>query len=292
MIGGVGCSTAPTGPPPGVALDLGAGLGLLRSSCHSCHGMETALDTALAPAWSEVAAAYDGAEAELVQFLAHPERAVPRMGDAVAQFGPMPNMGLTPKQAQEVAAFLLHTDLNRTGWSEVKGAVEAAVTPLELAGNWARATKGVLGKNLMRALAEGGPEHAVPFCNERAIELTDSMSGVLHARIRRVSDRPRNAANRAEGEAAAYLARQHERGQWTPELLTTAAGHTAFLPITTNDMCLQCHGTAGDQVGESTLRLIAERYPDDEATGYAANELRGAWVVEFDANPSEEQQPH
>lgn len=254
--------------------------------------MESPLKPALAPAWSDVAAAYVGEEAELVQYLAHPERTAPRMGDAVARFGPMPNMGLTAKQAQEVAAFLLRTDFSGAGWSETRAAVEAETSPLDLAANWARTTKGVLGKNLMRALAEGGPEHAVPFCNERAIELTDSMSGVLHARIRRVSDRPRNVANRAEGEAAAYLARQHERGEWTPELLTTAAGHTAFLPITTNDMCLRCHGTAGDQVEESTLRLIAERYPDDEATGYAVNELRGAWVVEFDAPPSEEQQPH
>lgn len=251
--------------------------------------MESPLKPALAPAWSDVAAAYVGEEAELVQYLAHPERTAPRMGDAVARFGPMPNMGVTAKQAQEVAAFLLRTDFSEAGWSEARAAVEAEASPLDLAANWARTTKGVLGKNLMRALAEGGPDHAVPFCNERAIPLTDSMSAALNAHIRRVSDRPRNPANRAQGKAAEYLARQHDQETWTPELLTTPLGLTAFIPITTNDMCLQCHGTAGEHVKTSTLQGIAERYPDDEATGYAANELRGAWVVEFDAAASKEQ---
>lgn len=278
-----GCSTAPSGPPPGVKVDVEAGLQLIHSSCQSCHGLESLAAAQIAPSWADIAGAYQGDRGGLAAYLSQPDRVAPRMNEAVERFGPMPNMGLTRTQAANVAAFIATTDFLQTGWSAHTAGEATAVNPLEQAANWARATKGVLGKNLMAALAAGGPAHAVPFCNERAIPLTDSMSQALNVRIRRVSDRPRNAANRATGESAAYLARQHDRAEWTPELLTAHSSHTAFIPITTNAMCLQCHGQMGTDIAAETAGLIAERYPEDDATGYAAGQLRGAWVVEFDA---------
>lgn len=279
-----GCNTAPSGPPPGVKMDAEAGLQLLQSSCQSCHGLESPAAPQIAPGWTDISGAYRGDREGLAEYLSQPDRVGPRMTEAVERFGPMPNVGLTRTQAANVAAFIAATDFSQSGWSAQTTGQATAVSPLEQAGNWARATKGVLGKNLMAALAAGGPAHAVPFCNERAIPLTDSMSQALNVRIRRVSDRPRNARNRASGEAAAYLARQQSRTEWTPELLTAHGRHTAFIPITTNAMCLQCHGQVDTDVAAETVDLIAEWYPEDEATGYAAGQLRGAWVVEFDAD--------
>lgn len=264
-------------------IDAGAGSALIQSSCQSCHGLEALPSPQVAPSWADVAAAYRGDQAGLATYLTNPGATAPRMDDAVNRFGPMPNMGLSPKQAQDLAAFIAGTDFNAAGWSAQAGGDDPSVSPLELAGNWARTTKGVLGKNLMAALAAGGPEGAVPFCNERALPLTDSMSTALNVRIRRVSDRPRNPGNRATGDAAEYLARQGGQTAWTPELITAGSHHTAFIPITTDGMCLQCHGTVGAQIQPGTARLIQAHYPADEATGYAENQLRGAWVVEFDA---------
>ena len=256
---------------------------MIRSNCQSCHGLETLPSPQVAPSWADVAAAYRGDQAGLAKYLAHAGANAPRMADAVNRFGPMPDMGLSAKQAQDLAAFIAGTDFNAAGWSAKAGGDEPSLSPLERAGNWARTTKGVLGKNLMAALAAGGAEGAVPFCNERALPLTDSMATALNVRIRRVSDRPRNPGNRATGDAAGYLARQVEQTTWTPELISSGSHHTAFIPITTNGMCLQCHGSVGDQILPGTASLIQAHYPTDEATGYAENQLRGAWVVEFDA---------
>lgn len=227
----------------------------------------------------------------LTAYIAAPGSREPWLKEAVKRFGPMPDMGVSAKGARDLAAFILQTDFHAPeGLSFLDQTSTAPLppsTPLERATNLARTTKGVLGKNLMAALKAGGPGHAVPFCNERAIPLTDSLSIALGAEIRRVSDRPRNPSNRAEGMAEAYLVegqRKIAAGKPVEPVIYEFDGrHTAFVPILTNDMCLQCHGPVGGSMTEDTHRLILDRYPDDEATGYAAHELRGAWVVEFDA---------
>ena len=47
-------------------------------------------------------------------------------------------------------------------------------------------------------------------------------------------------------------------------------------PIVTGAPCLACHGT---QVEPQLARLIRERYPDDQATGFREGELRGAFTL-------------
>jgi hypothetical protein len=49
----------------------------------------------------------------------------------------------------------------------------------------------------------------------------------------------------------------------------------------TNKLCLKCHGGA-DDIDEATKAALAEKYPDDQATGYGDSQLRGMFVVEFD----------
>ena len=47
-------------------------------------------------------------------------------------------------------------------------------------------------------------------------------------------------------------------------------------------MCLQCHGSKGIDIAPETLKVIEEKYPNDQATGYTENQLRGIWVIELD----------
>ena len=47
-------------------------------------------------------------------------------------------------------------------------------------------------------------------------------------------------------------------------------------PIAVEGPCLTCHGKA---IPDPVARAIADRYPDDAATGYDAGDLRGAFVV-------------
>ena len=43
--------------------------------------------------------------------------------------------------------------------------------------------------------------------------------------------------------------------------------------------CLACHG-APEQIPAEVAAILAERYPDDQATGYAVGDLRGALWAE------------
>ena len=56
---------------------------------------------------------------------------------------------------------------------------------------------------------------------------------------------------------------------------------TGYYPITTQAMCLQCHGNPESDIAPETLSAIERFYPEDLATGYGENELRGIWVVEM-----------
>jgi hypothetical protein len=45
--------------------------------------------------------------------------------------------------------------------------------------------------------------------------------------------------------------------------------------------CLKCHGKPNIDIDEATLKAIAEKYPNDLATGYNLSDLRGAWKITF-----------
>lgn len=48
--------------------------------------------------------------------------------------------------------------------------------------------------------------------------------------------------------------------------------------IPTQAVCLGCHGA---EVSAEVREVLAQRYPQDEATGFALGELRGAFVVRY-----------
>ena len=54
-----------------------------------------------------------------------------------------------------------------------------------------------------------------------------------------------------------------------------------YYPITTNTMCLQCHGKPNEPIENITLTKIKSLYPMDKATGYDVNEVRGVWRIAF-----------
>lgn len=166
--------------------------------------------------------------------------------------------------------------------------VKEEVNYLEAGKELALETKSNLGKNLATAITEKGSEGAVEFCNIQAIPITDSMSLVLGAQIKRVSDQPRNPDNQANEAELAYINKwkeAHANGTNLPPLLTEVDQKMiGYYPITTNQMCLQCHGTPEKEINKATLAKIAKLYPADKATGYKIDELRGLFVVEMNKN--------
>lgn len=145
--------------------------------------------------------------------------------------------------------------------------------------------KASLGEKLSSAIAENGVAGAVEFCNIEAITITDSVSQSLNAKIKRVSDKPRNPTNQAKEGELFYIdmCKQNlENGkELKPFISEDDKKMIGYYPIVTNSMCLNCHGTK-DKIKAETLAKINSLYPEDKATGYKENELRGIFVVEMD----------
>ena len=149
-------------------------------------------------------------------------------------------------------------------------------------------TKSSLANYLISSISEKGSEGAVEFCNIKAIPITDSMSVVLGAKIKRVSDLPRNPANKANEAELAYIKKWKESNgsgeQKLPIVSEINGKMVGYYPIVNNQMCLQCHGKAYKDINDATLNKINKLYPNDQATGYLENELRGIFVVEMNKN--------
>lgn len=185
----------------------------------------------------------------------------------------------SPKVKQEV---LENTD--NTSLSEIDTKINDSLL-LEKGKMYAQTTQKVLGKNLMLNIQKNGPLGAVAFCNEKAYPLTDSMAIVHHAKIKRVSDKPRNQNNKASKKELEYIeffkSKINNNESYEP-ILTNENGTTNFYsPIVTNTMCLNCHGVPETNIDPKITQLLNDKYPYDEAVGYKENEVRGIWSISF-----------
>ncbi len=141
-----------------------------------------------------------------------------------------------------------------------------------------------LGGNLKKHMKAGGPADALEFCATNAAALTAKVDEKLGkgVAIKRITLKPRNPANEAEGderkvlEALQMLQDAHVK---LPRHLIqkTASGYRYYKPLVINKkVCLKCHGT---QIDPALKKKIASFYPADKATGYKMGDLRGAVVV-------------
>lgn len=281
-----------------LALDIKAGESLFKSNCSSCHTPAGNPDSRLAPPVFAIKKHYLNEEttdaafiADLTSFLNNPSEETSKMPGAIKKFGLMPKMGFSEDDLKKIGKFIYHTDFSKPEWfdkhyQENHGEEITEKTPLQLGQELAMNTKKVLGKNLMGAINSKGTAEALSFCNTKAIHLTDSMAIELNAKIKRVSDKNRNPNNKANEQELAYIESakaQLEAGEEiTPQLTEIDNKLVGYYPITTNQMCLQCHGELNTDVKTETLQKIKELYPADKATGYSTNQLRGIWVVEMD----------
>ena len=282
-------------------LNLKAGWDIVSSQCSTCHNPDAAATTGIAPTMAEVKIAYlDGGETlesfarEMEVFLQNPSADKARMPEAVKKYGVMPKLSLTQEQVMAVAAYIYHTPLEEKSWftttyiqeKEKYAKLSVEKSPLETGKDLAMKTKAVLGKNLLNAIKTRGTDGAVDFCSTRAIFLTDSMATELNARVKRVSDKNRNPKNAANPEEIAYMdevRKMMAAGQKVAGKITDKTTHyVGYYPITTDEMCLQCHGKKDTEILPGTQKILSQKYPADKASGYALNDLRGLWVVEFD----------
>jgi len=145
-----------------------------------------------------------------------------------------------------------------------------------------------LSGELAKAMATGGPVAAIPICSEKARPLVAEVASRRQLGLLRLTDRPRNPQQQARGNDLATLESFRTALQSGtapgPAVAEMADGSTNVrLPIIASQpLCLQCHGT-DETIAAETRAAIRKLYPEDQATGYQLNDLRGIWQVTLNA---------
>lgn len=144
-----------------------------------------------------------------------------------------------------------------------------------------------LQAQLGAAIQSGGLVSAVTACHTIAPAVTDEASSTSALTVRRTALKVRNPANAPDAFERRVLERfQREmRAGSDPASLehaetVTEGGRAVFRYMkaipTAATPCLGCHGSnVQPEVKAEILRL----YPNDEATGFSAGDLRGAFSV-------------
>lgn len=142
-----------------------------------------------------------------------------------------------------------------------------------------------LQSELMKAINEGGFEHAIQFCNTNALSFTGKVVEGTNMTIRRASDDYRNPLNRPDdlekGVIFDYTYDVHVGEEPQPLLLKTDGKIHYFKPIIVQSLCLNCHGTPGEELNKDLYAKIKELYPEDTAIRYKSGHFRGIWHLVF-----------
>lgn len=169
---------------------------------------------------------------------------------------------------------------DRTGPAPVSPETAAAVK--EVADSAVTGLTHALQAHLVAAMQEGGPVHAIEFCSMEALPITDSVAASFGGgiEIKRTSSKirnPHNAPDLLEEEALAHLDQVREETGELPAdwVQKTADGdYRYYRSLTVLPPCLTCHGKPA-AMDSAVVAVLHEKYPEDEATGYAVGDFRG-----------------
>lgn len=167
---------------------------------------------------------------------------------------------------------------SRTEWGPVGEAELDVVQKAQL--EKATAAQQALGKTLLGALTqsigERGFADSVEFCRGAAPDIAKKVGEEYGVSIGRTSHKLRNPTNEAPGWAVATVAAKADGRRF----FAGPNGKFGVLaPIKTAELCVNCHG-ATETIAEGVPAALAEKYPQDQATGFAVDELRGWFWVE------------
>ena len=145
-----------------------------------------------------------------------------------------------------------------------------------------------LGGRLKAEMTANGPAAAVDVCKKEAPEIAAKLSQETGWRVGRVGTRVRNMLNSPNAWQQAALdefAKRMAAGEKPDGMeswkVVQEGGKPTLLyakAIAVQPVCLTCHGGADYIPDEVKTRLKAD-YPNDQAVGYSAGELRGAVVI-------------
>jgi len=144
-----------------------------------------------------------------------------------------------------------------------------------------------LKAELQAAMQADGPSGALSVCQTEAGAIARKISDEQGIQVGRTSlglRNPANAPDAWEQQGLAALTARLEAGEAPADLeawalVTDSDGHRTFRylkAIPTQPLCLTCHG---DQLSPDVSAQLVKHYPEDQGTGFAVGDLRGAFTV-------------
>lgn len=150
----------------------------------------------------------------------------------------------------------------------------------------AKAFGGQLKQQLQAGMKGGGPLVAMDICNAQAPAIATAVGGSTGWKVGRSSLKARSENNRPdEWEMLAMLdfEKQKSTGQNMAAMENYAVIENSngrifryMKAIPTAEVCLACHG---ENVKSEVLAKINQLYPMDQALGFKAGDIRGAFTL-------------
>lgn len=139
---------------------------------------------------------------------------------------------------------------------------------------------------LLGAMKKGGPPKAIEVCRDRAPKIAAEISRESGWTVARTALKVRNPKNAPDAwerkgleEFTTRAAAGEDVGTLERSEVVEAGGKRTFRfmkAIRTGEPCLTCHGAS---LKPELAAKVKALYPDDQATGFAAGGLRGAFTL-------------
>jgi hypothetical protein len=139
---------------------------------------------------------------------------------------------------------------------------------------------------LSSALADGAPSEALEVCSELAQPLTAEVAAKAEVEVGRTSLRLRNPKNEPLPWVRAWLEEHWDEPAAGVMPIVVDLGDALGIarPIGTMDLCETCHGPE-DALHADLRTSLSRLYPEDQAIGFTAGDMRGAfWAKVADSS--------
>jgi hypothetical protein len=141
---------------------------------------------------------------------------------------------------------------------------------------------------LLQEIDKGGFSSAVRVCSELAQEMTLQFNAQTGHHVRRISLKYRNPKNVPD----AYEQRKLEEfnilnqkkelpNEYSEIVEEQGKKYLRYLkPLIVVPVCVNCHGPK-ENIPQEVKTILADRYPEDRATGFLVGDVRGAISVKI-----------
>jgi len=148
-----------------------------------------------------------------------------------------------------------------------------------------RQVKYALKTELHKSIKANGLEKTIDFCNQRAFQITDSISKTHQIMVKRAALKNRNPLN-AMGDFETRVYKNFviswiNKGPIHGAIFVNDLNQPVYYNVMTmQKFCLNCHGSSED-IKPEVAKRIQELYPEDRAVDFTIMQPRGMWKITF-----------